>query len=462
MRETDSGMIPFFVADRPMSLRILKGLPLQQYPGVRIGIMAHANTTLNFQKALKEYPCDDLARCDAIGGKPCPYQNEDERSECEQRKYIREHTIKMCDSGIFTREGATLSYEELFAAYARMDVKYGIMIDVFQQCQATLENAKEAIKAYEPYKNKDSFKLVGVAQGESEEEYLNCYEQLKQLGFEHIAVGGLLRRTKNTVRYVSVRNEKFMFWVLAELRKRYQDDWLFALGCLSPTRIHRLKELKVWADYKGWIFQYKKRNETLNFSLKNFVLNYLNKLNNQDIIACFSSILNMINNRDILVIEQEKLSKQLHQGRLELRATFSSIYQDFPKDMPEILIKFKKITTYGLLSKSQEGIVNKVLDNLGKQGSEEAEQILKNIQNNRHLSEQIKGLEDQLNQINSSIAEQLARLAIDGIELPIVTKQSSSEISRIIEMGEQDHRLEQVRNQISERILTPLLLPLKD
>ena len=53
-------MIPFFVADRPMSLRLLKGLPLQSYPGVRIGIMAHANTTLNFQHTFRRYPCDSL------------------------------------------------------------------------------------------------------------------------------------------------------------------------------------------------------------------------------------------------------------------------------------------------------------------------------------------------------------------------------------------------------------------
>ena len=37
--------IPFFVADRPMSLRLLKSLPLQNYPNVRIGIMAHANSS---------------------------------------------------------------------------------------------------------------------------------------------------------------------------------------------------------------------------------------------------------------------------------------------------------------------------------------------------------------------------------------------------------------------------------
>ena len=107
-------MIPFFVADRPMSLRLLKGLPLQNYPGVSIGIMTHANTSLNFQRTLSQYPCNDFDFCDAIGG-PCKYK--DNMNECPVREYILSHTIKMCDSGIFTREGAKLSYKELFDTY---------------------------------------------------------------------------------------------------------------------------------------------------------------------------------------------------------------------------------------------------------------------------------------------------------------------------------------------------------
>ena len=162
-------MIPFFVADRPMSLRILKGLNLKKYPGVKIGIMAHANTSDNFQRAFRDYPCEDLERCDAIGAKPCPYKTEKGRNNCKHRQLILDRTVKMCDSGVFTKEGAMLSYDELFAAYDRMNVKYGIMIDVLHDAPATVESALEAKKAYEPYK--DKFKLVVVAQGKTEEEY---------------------------------------------------------------------------------------------------------------------------------------------------------------------------------------------------------------------------------------------------------------------------------------------------
>jgi len=37
----------------------------------------------------------------------------------------------MRDSGIFTREGATLAYKQLFDVYTRMGVEYGVRIDVF-------------------------------------------------------------------------------------------------------------------------------------------------------------------------------------------------------------------------------------------------------------------------------------------------------------------------------------------
>src|SRR5713101_254012 len=157
--------IPFFVADRPMSLRALKGLPLQAYPNASIGIMAHANTSQNFQQIFHAYPCDNLDYCDAVDG-PCQHKNNIDG--CHVRRHILSHTIKMCDSGIFTLKGATLTHEQLFNTYKRMGVKFGIMIDVFRDSQKTLESAKEALQFYEPFK--DDFILVGVAQGKDVEE----------------------------------------------------------------------------------------------------------------------------------------------------------------------------------------------------------------------------------------------------------------------------------------------------
>jgi hypothetical protein len=42
-------LIPFFVADRPASLHILRGVMLK-YPRIKVGIMTHAFTTQNFSK----------------------------------------------------------------------------------------------------------------------------------------------------------------------------------------------------------------------------------------------------------------------------------------------------------------------------------------------------------------------------------------------------------------------------
>lgn len=446
--------VPFFVADRPMSLRILKGLRLlQDYPGVHIGIMTHANTSRNFQEALRKYPCENLDYCDAVGG-ACQYPGE-EIDNCPFRKHILSHTIKMCDSGIFTREGATLTYEQLFEAYERMDVKYGIMIDVFQDDQATLDSAKEAKQVYEAGKYK--FQLVVVAQGKTPDEYIECYEKLKKLGFTHIAVGGLLRRTENTVRYVTIRSKDLMFDILGQLRQRYDNDWLFALGCFHPKRLEKLRDLKVWADYKGWIFQYKKTNETLSVHIKNLVSNYSEQLDNQEFIASITALQRIITRRNNLVAEQKELSQQLHEGRRTLRVELSRLHQKCLEDIPEIASRFKKLTTIGLLPETEKKFVKKVLLSLELQESEWASVILKNIDSNRQLNLQLKTLEKHLNQINTSLVKQLDRLTLDDAQLSEEAKYLEAEISQLVEMKEQDHRLTQVRNQISEKILKPLL-----
>jgi queuine/archaeosine tRNA-ribosyltransferase len=129
------------------------------------------------------------------------------------------------------------------------------MIDVYQESQATLTSASEALKIYKL--GNYSFHLVTVAQGISIEEYLDCYAGLKQLGFQHIAVGGLLRRHKNTVRFAKVRSQELMFDVLSKLHQQYPDDWLFALGCFHPSRLERLKELNVWETIKVGFFSIK-------------------------------------------------------------------------------------------------------------------------------------------------------------------------------------------------------------
>ena len=222
-KEKSLQTIPFFVVDRPMSLEILRYCEIDKQMGV-YGLMGHANTSKRFQDLFREFKGDNI--------------------------------IKAADSGVFSKEGCKLEYEDLFAIYERMDVEYGIMIDFLKNKEKTIDSARKAVKIYE--KRRYSFKLVGVAQGNTLEDYLECYNELKSLGFKHIAIGGLLKKNVNSARYVRVIDENFLKEVLKKIRNNYENDWLFLLGCYHTKRHNLFKEFNVFGgDYKGWIFNYK-------------------------------------------------------------------------------------------------------------------------------------------------------------------------------------------------------------
>ncbi|PLZ98799.1 hypothetical protein CEN50_09815 [Fischerella thermalis CCMEE 5268] len=444
-------MIPFFVADRPMSLRIIKGLPLQDYPNVRFGIMAHANTSSNFQEALRKYPCENLEYCDAARGH-CQYQ--ENICNCPFRKRILNQTVKICDSGIFTKEGATLTYKQLFEAYKKMGVEYGIMIDVYKDSKATVKSAKEALEVYKPYK--DIFKLIAVAQGTSLDEYVNCYAQLRELGFQYIAIGGLLRRHEKAVRYARVNSEELMFDVLSKLRQKYPDDWLFALGCFNPSRLEKLQDLNVWADYKGWIFQYKKRNQTLNVYINDFISNHLDELEVQELNQKISKLKNTINERQDLVEKHDNLSQELYKGRRRFRESMRLLYQELQIQLPEKVAKFSTLTTRGLLGEQEKNLVNQMLQSLGKQESQESKFILDNIQQNRKLDKQIKALEKVIDTKNQSLAEQIINITSEPVRISKDAILICNQIARLVGCTEHEHRLEQVRSKIAQEVLKPL------
>lgn len=247
--------VAVFVADRINHLQMLAGLPL---PLATIGIMANAQVSARFRQHYRAYPCLDANYCEAIGA-PCPCWQEQER--CAVRRSILARTIKMCDSGAFKRGGTQMGYEQLYRLYCEMGAAFGIMIDRLGDRQATLASAEQALLAYGPFRGQ--FVLVGVAQGSTIEEYLSCYRELKQMGFTHVAVGGLLQKIHSSARYTQVRDEGFMFGVLEALRAEHPGDWLMALGTFHPSRLARLRQLHVWADYKGWLFQYESKQQTL-------------------------------------------------------------------------------------------------------------------------------------------------------------------------------------------------------
>lgn len=238
--------IPFFVVDRPMSLNLLDYCDIYKREEF-YGLMTHANTSRNFQKLFREIKHDNI--------------------------------VKACDSGVFTKNGCMMDYSDLFKIYEEMEVDYGIMIDFLNDKEKTIESAARAMKEYE--KKDRCFNLVGVAQGNDIEEYLDCYAELKSLGFKDIAVGGLLKKTENSARYVKVKDENFLKDVIQAINNDFNPEWLFALGCYHPKRHRLFNDLGVFgADYKGWILNYKTPNVWLNeirlelIELEERILNY--------------------------------------------------------------------------------------------------------------------------------------------------------------------------------------------
>lgn len=252
---SESQFIPHFVADRPMSLRILSGLDLVNHP-VKIGLMTQASTSKPFRKMFPKFPCIDQQYCGVVDGS-CPYDGK--LKKCEKGQAVKEAFTIISDSGVFTKEGGIMDYHDLFERYDEMNVERGIMLDVLGEKDETIKSARKAMEIYQIKERK--FKLVGVAQGKTPGEYVDCYDQLKKMGFEEIAIGGLLTKRKNTVRFVFTNNGNISKIVNA-IKAEWPDDRCFALGVYNPRRHELLESLGVnAADYKGWIFQYKRRFE---------------------------------------------------------------------------------------------------------------------------------------------------------------------------------------------------------
>ncbi len=219
---------PFFVADRPVSLRILEGL--EEFKG-DFGILSHAFTTDNFKKKFNEF---NLAKW------------------------------KIGDSGIY--QGKEVPYKLLFNEYIKMGVTHGIIKDYYRDPKKTLESAKEGLKVHKNQSLNEKFNLVGVAQGNTLEEYLESYNAQREIGYAMVAIGGLLTKVEKHKRMVKVKKEKFLVELVRTIRRKYPHDEIFLLGAFSRPRIGLFKELDVWgADYKGWIFRYDiKQSHALN------------------------------------------------------------------------------------------------------------------------------------------------------------------------------------------------------
>ena len=295
-----------------------------------------------------------------------------------------------------------------------------------------------------------------MAHGNNVEEYLDCYTQLKQMGFKYVAVGGLLQRRKNTVRYPYVRNQDLMFQVLGALRQRYPDDWLFALGSFHPSRVSAFSRLHVWADYKGWIFQYKKQNETLDTHLDVFASNHLRHVKTPEAAEYVSTLRRMITQRAKVAAEHQLLYQKLYDGRRTLRAALASLYQELVEQRPEMAARFRDLTTHGLLSDTEEKLVNETIHSLGKRDSEEENRILENIRTNRELRGQIDSIEVRIDQDNTLLARSILNLKASRIQLPEDTRQLCITIASLIEGTKREHRFNPTTLFILDLIGRPL------
>lgn len=237
-------MIPFFVLDRQASLEILKGL-FFKFPNLQFGLMTHANVSPKFIEKYRAFPYKT----------PLKYFDGNVNQK-KLNRIIRQNIIKISDSGIFQKNGTSLSYEELFERYIELKVEFGIMKDVLHNMEETIKSAEEALNVYHDNGFSKKFKLIGVAQGKNIEEYVKCYGELLNMGYKYIAIGGLLKRN-GTSNYVKVRSEDLLEQVITSIKEEYSPEWLFVLGVYHPKRHKTLEELGVWgSDYKGWLFHY--------------------------------------------------------------------------------------------------------------------------------------------------------------------------------------------------------------
>lgn len=412
-------MIPFFVVDRPISLQIIKGLKIRA--GRKIGLMAHANTSENFRKAFHDYP--------------------------------RKQTVKMCDSAIFHENRFENSYDELFKRYTQMGADYGVMIDVFGDATATINSAEFALKAYDDATH--NFRLVGVAQGKTVDEYLKCYSALKDLGLDCIAVGGLLQKRERSARYMNVRDESLMESVLRQIREEFDPDWLFVLGCLHPSRLDLFKELDVWGDYKGWIFEYEKRDESLAEGLNKLSNNHLAHAPNAFVKSSKCLALRLASEqRERNLAARDNARKEMFKAKRQL--------QDFVKEIHDIAVgrKVKSsqvvqgFTSRGLLNASDQRAIVNVLTEASL--PDDFKKTLRTLaEESRKRTDSLRRADKKLDKSNVALLDSLDIL-VRSDSTPSKIKTLSRKLTVVLRRSEQKHRIKQVRCFIENEILLQL------
>lgn len=271
-------MIPIFVVDRPASLRILSGIDKSH----KFGILSHPYTTDNFKEQFSKFEC----------------------------------ALRICDSGIYQQE--EIGYERLFSEYKRMNADYGIIKDYYRDRSKTRESARTGIQLYMKHRYDKHFKIIGVAQGNSVAEYIQSYTEQREMGFNIVAIGGLLDKMPPEVKIVSMRikGEIFIRNVVQAIRQKYPKDDLFPLGAFNKRRIKMFRENGVWvSDYKGWIFRYniaqsKQKNDRFDQVVDYIMREVFPAIESKDIFSEKKSRITQKPNKKLLVMACGKLKTE--------------------------------------------------------------------------------------------------------------------------------------------------------
>ncbi len=236
----------FFVADRPVSLEILKTFFVRVHNlnlSLNFGLLTNPFVSRRFKDLFRSFPFKTKVKYERfLGLTHTP----------EVDETVHSSIVRFVDSGIFNSH--SLDYGELFRLYDHLNADFGAIKDYFRDYKKTIKSAERAVRTFR--RGNYSFKLVGVLQGRDLEEYMESYRRMRDMGFRYFAIGGLLHKSEKS-NYMSVRDEDLLKSIVLNIKREQRDAWIFVFGSFGVRRRKLLEGLGVWgADYKGWIYRY--------------------------------------------------------------------------------------------------------------------------------------------------------------------------------------------------------------
>lgn len=119
-----------------------------------------------------------------------------------QRRHEIPKSWLILDNGV--AEGYLLTDEQMYELALRIDADEMVLTDILHDGPATVDKAKEILGRYGRALKGKKISLMGVPQGKTEEEYIECARQLiklgvNTLGVSYISVGDLFPKNRYSV-----------------------------------------------------------------------------------------------------------------------------------------------------------------------------------------------------------------------------------------------------------------------